>query len=177
MPKKRSSASKKASAQTEEFEIPEDEQRRLIEGSGLLGKLAQIPEGVLPPHIEELCYAIYYIIPFSFLLLTMEVLVHYQYGRNPDLAALTNRMLPGVPTLRYQRRRATQILFFFVSVGFGSRLIWMINKANWIANMQQGPPLATIWIFAIVVLDLGPACLSLILTGLYVRYAGLKLSM
>ena len=39
----------------------------------------------------------------------------------------------------------------------------------------KDPPLATLWILTIVMLDLGPSVLSLLTTGSFVWWKGLKL--
>jgi hypothetical protein len=42
--------------------------------------------------------------------------------------------------------------------------------------MRQCPPLATLWIYTIVQLELAPATLSLITVGCFVWWNGLRLS-
>lgn len=72
-------ARKPANGQTKPAEplIPEDEQWRLVNESGILKKIKDIPpedtdEG-LPPLAEEIFNAIVLIMPMSFLLLLMEM--------------------------------------------------------------------------------------------------------
>lgn len=71
----------------------------------------------LSPFVEEMFNTTMLIIPMSFMLLMMEMcvaeasscryangfiprhsLVHYQYGRKPEMRELLDRMLPGVPS-------------------------------------------------------------------------------
>jgi len=95
-----------------------------------------------------------------------------------------DRMIPGVPilsififyTTRYKQRRRMQFFFFLLSILVGSRMIYIINHASWLTNLQQCPPLATIWIYTIVQLDLGPAVAALAMTAGFVWWEGLKLS-
>jgi hypothetical protein len=102
-------------------DISEDDQWRIIQESGVLNKIApekpkaEDAEPLLSPFTEECFAALSLIIPFSFLLLMMEMyvlyhvfffvmfrifhsLVHYQYGRKPTYEAITDRMIPGVPS-------------------------------------------------------------------------------
>ncbi|RXW25278.1 hypothetical protein EST38_g546 [Candolleomyces aberdarensis] len=176
------------------IEISEEEQRRLVEQSGIMKKFKEVTEGensaLVTEYIEEkmplpdeLFNASLFIIPFSFLLLMMEILIHQQYRQNPTMNALIERMVSGVPILsififyilRYKSYRVTQILLFAVSILTSSRMIYLINRGPWLQNMQQDPPLATLWILAVVMLDLGPSVLSLLTTGSFVWYKGLKL--
>ena len=41
--------------------------------------------------------------------------------------------------------------------------------------MRRVPPLGTLWIFAVVRMDLMPACVSLALVAIYVQCAGLRI--
>ncbi|KAF6762698.1 hypothetical protein DFP72DRAFT_564463 [Ephemerocybe angulata] len=174
------------------IEIPEDEQRRLIEQTGILKQFAggQLEKDSAAPveYVEErmpladeIFNAILFIIPFSFLLLMMEILIHQQYRQAPTLQKLLDRMIPGVPimsififyTLRYKSYRSMQIALFIVSFLSSTRMIWLINRGNYRVNMKQDPPLATLWVYTIVHLDLGPAVLSLVTTGSFVWWKGL----
>ncbi|KAG6918933.1 hypothetical protein DXG01_010588 [Tephrocybe rancida] len=87
---------------TETAEISEQEQWRLINESGVLKKLESKPrvddaeeDAALA---EEIFNAIIIIIPISFLLLLMEILIHFQYGKHPTLKTMVDRMVSGVPS-------------------------------------------------------------------------------
>ncbi|KAJ7591140.1 hypothetical protein C8J56DRAFT_934782 [Mycena floridula] len=167
-------------------EIPESEQWRLINESGILKKDQTEPpiDAEPKPLAQEILEAIFFIVPFSFLLLMMEILIHFQYNQKPSLETLFNRMISGVPimsififyTLRYKHYRKMQFFLFVLSTLVGPRMIYLLNHASWLVNMRQCPPLATIWIYAIVQLDLGPAVLSLVMAGIYVVLKGLKVA-
>jgi len=113
----------------------------------------------------------------------MEIMIHYQYGQHPTLRALVDRMVPSVPilslfvfyTTRYKEHRRTQLLLFALGSIVGSRMIFILNHADWTVNMRQCPPLATVWVYTIVQLDLGPAVLNLVAVGAFVWLKGLKL--
>ncbi|KAG5638991.1 hypothetical protein H0H81_007899 [Sphagnurus paluster] len=88
-----------------ETEIPEEEQWRLINESGILKKVKidMAPhvddEDGMSPLAVEIFDAIIIIIPISFLLLLMEVLIHFQYGKHPSWDTLVDRMVSGVPII------------------------------------------------------------------------------
>ncbi|GLB33720.1 hypothetical protein LshimejAT787_0106040 [Lyophyllum shimeji] len=149
--------------------IPEDEQWRLINDSGVLNKIRSARDdsgeeesASLP---EEIFNAITIIIPASFLLLLMEILIHFQYGKHPTLHAVVDRMLPGIPilsififyTTRYKSHPAMQVFLFALGVLSGGRLLYLLDRGSWFVNMQQCPPLATVWVYTIVQLNLLPA--------------------
>ncbi|TFK75992.1 hypothetical protein BDN72DRAFT_831432 [Pluteus cervinus] len=181
---------------SQEIEIPEDEQWRLIRESGILEKArpssiapqrSELEEDVeegMPQLCNEILDAMIYVIPTNFLLLMMEILIHYQYGRRPSLEALWDRMVPSIPilsvfifyTTRHKRHRRTQFFLFTLATVVGPRMIYLLNRASWTVNMQQCPPLATVWVYCIVQLDLGPAALNLLVVGIFVWLKGLKLS-
>ncbi|KAK7696645.1 hypothetical protein QCA50_001303 [Cerrena zonata] len=137
-------------------DIPEMEQWRIIQESGILNKIKKDDdkpastkeddeEGKLSPLAEEIFSAINLIIPICFVLLMMDILIHYQYGRHPTYGVLLERMVPSVPILsvfifytsRYKFTRQMQAFLFVLSLGTGTRLIWLINTASWITNMKQ----------------------------------------
>ncbi|KAF9820980.1 hypothetical protein IEO21_00957 [Rhodonia placenta] len=171
------------------LELPEEEQWRIINETGILKKFPGprasdvVHEEEQTPFADEVFNAMLLIIPMSFLLLLMEILVHWQYGRRPTYEALLDRMLPGVPilslwifyTTRYKRHRTLQFIFFLISLAVGPRLVWLINRASWRVVMKQCPPLATLWVYTILQLDLGPASLSLVIVAIWGKFAGMKI--
>ncbi len=128
MVKKRKQQKPESPAPSEGLDIPEDEQWRLIQESGVLNQipLEKPPGGSTAFHpppadvqdedsslSDEIFNAILYIIPFSFCLLMMEMyasppikgmftdrtsLIHHQYGKQPGLKVLVDRMVSGVPS-------------------------------------------------------------------------------
>ncbi|KAI0723420.1 hypothetical protein C8Q76DRAFT_615455 [Earliella scabrosa] len=186
-----------AAGKSSVVDISEEEQWRIINETGIL---KQVPREMKPnkpapdtqvsdeeeglsPFAEEVFNSIMLIIPMSFMLLLMEIMVHYQYGRKPETKDLLDRMLPGVPIIsvfifysnRYKYERIMQTAFFVLACGAGSRLVWLINRGNWLVVMRQSPPLATAWIYAVVQLNLLPAFVSLVAVTAYSWYHGLKL--
>ncbi|KAL4241584.1 hypothetical protein ABKN59_000170 [Abortiporus biennis] len=185
--------SSSSSPQAPLVDIPEAEQWRIIKDSGILNAVRDPAESskakeeeeepIFSPLAEEVFSAIALIIPHSFLLLMMDILVHYQYGRKPLYGVLAERMITSVPilsifvfyTARYKARRAMQALLFALALGVGSRLVWIINNAPMRTNIIQAPPLATVWVYTVVQLDLLPATVSLIVVFCWVKYMKLKI--
>ncbi|KAI9001165.1 hypothetical protein BD414DRAFT_473821 [Trametes punicea] len=184
-----------AASKSTAIDIPEEEQWRIVNETGILKQVTsstkkeqaredEEEDYEISPLADEIFRALYLVIPMSFMLLLMEILVHYQYGRKPSYVTLRDRMLSGVPiiavfvfyTNRYKRDRRMQIGLFWLSCISGTRMIWLLNRGNWLTVMKQSPPIATAWIYAIIQLDLGPAVLSLIAAATYTWYMGFKLT-
>ena len=115
------------------IEIPEDEQWRLINATGVLEKMPHASpsqEDIAEEHdeslAEEIFSAVILIMPMSFLLLLMEMcvlaqcycslltdnnsLIHFQYGKHPTLQALVDRMVSGVPSVYCFQSRIPRIV-------------------------------------------------------------------
>jgi len=183
------------------IQISEEEQLRLIERTGILKDTpvrfrsgqkheasstpprASFDDDEDYPLAEEIFAATTLLIPMSFLLLMMYILIHFQYGQKPSWDVITNRMLSGVPILaififytsRYKHKRWAQAGLFVLSVVSGSRMIYQVNHSNWLANMQQCPPIGTIWVYTVLQLDLGPAALALSTVGVWAWWTGQRL--
>jgi len=187
-----------------DLQISREEQLRLIEQTGILNKVPTpdgdhepTPGSTRPradqekeeeeeeeyPLAEEIFAAMTLLVPMSFLLLMMYILVHFQYGQHPSWDVISGRMLSGVPILalfifftsRYKHTRWIQASFVVLSVASGTRMIYHVNHSNWQVTMQQCPPLGTIWVYTILQLDLGPAVLALCAVGVWVRWTGARL--
>ncbi|KAI9466833.1 hypothetical protein BJY52DRAFT_1234630 [Lactarius psammicola] len=179
-------------------QFSEEEQLRLIERTGTLKEIpvsvqrheasstspgASVDEDEDYPLAEEIFAATTLLIPMSFLLLMMYILVHFQYGQQPSWSAITDRMLSSVPILaififftnRHKHKRWAQAGFFVLSVVSGTRMIYQVNYSNWLLNMQQCPPIGTIWVYTVLQLDLGPAALALSTVGVWVWWTGARL--
>ncbi|KAI9512167.1 hypothetical protein F5148DRAFT_973819 [Russula earlei] len=177
-----------------DLQIPREEQLRLIEQSGVLKKakaqhsyLHQTRKTMTArrniPLAEEIFAATTLLIPMSFLLLMMFILIHFQYGQRPSWGVISERMLSSIPILaififytnRYKHTRWLQVAFFVLSVASGTRMIYQVNYSNWLVNMRQCPPLGTIWVYTVVQLDLGPAVMALSAVALWVWWTGARL--
>lgn len=70
------------------------------------------------------------------------------------------------------------MLYMLARVGFIKNMKQVCNTSwtqTYCLYPDQCPPLATLWIYTIVQLDLGPAVLNLIFVGAYVWWKDLKL--
>ncbi|KAK7470742.1 hypothetical protein VKT23_002162 [Stygiomarasmius scandens] len=139
----------KSTTQKPLLDIPEEEQWRIIQQSGILHKISdedtKIPAPEPVPLAEEILDAAFYITPLSFLLLLLEILVHNQYGQTLTLQAALDRMVPGVPILsafifytkRYKNHRAVQAFLLVISLLVGTRMVWLLARGSWVVNMRQ----------------------------------------
>ncbi|TFL05684.1 hypothetical protein BDV98DRAFT_229973 [Pterulicium gracile] len=200
MPSKKKAGSKTAAAPTQPIEISEEEQWRLINESGILN---QVPQGISPSTLyppseaqvaaqsppessfcDEIFNAALLVIPFSSMFLLMEILIHQQYAKEVTVKSLAERLGPAIPILavfifytnRHKNAWPTQLLLFVLANIGGPRLIWLFNRASYVLIMMQAPPLATLWVYAIVQLTLGRAILNLVIVGVWMKWAGMKLS-
>ncbi|OJT13339.1 hypothetical protein TRAPUB_10105 [Trametes pubescens] len=188
-------ASAASASKSTAIDIPEEEQWRIIEQTGILKQAgtsgSKVPEVgndeedyEISPLADEIFRALYLVIPMSFMLLLMEILVHNQYGRHASFEALRDRLLSGVPILfvfvfytnRYKADKRMQAALFWLSCIAGTRLIWLMNRGNWLVVMRQCPPIATAWIYAVIQLNLAPAVLSLVVAATFTWYKGYKLN-
>ncbi|KAF9780240.1 hypothetical protein BJ322DRAFT_1085395 [Thelephora terrestris] len=133
-------------------EISEEEQWRIINETGLLKQMKTSPptarvEGLegQTPFAEEILNAMLLIAPFTFLLVMMDIVVHQQYARKAGLNVIVERLVSALPILsifiyytnKHRRNRRAQFLFFAMSLVVGPRLVWVVNRAAWGAVMQQ----------------------------------------
>ncbi|KAL1681632.1 hypothetical protein EV122DRAFT_249848 [Schizophyllum commune] len=133
------------------------------------------------PFAEEIFQTASLLIPFTFCLVLMDVLIHQQYGQEARLWDILDRLVSAVPilavfifyTTRHKSTRPAQAALFALSLFAGPRLLWVLAYKGYLVNIQQSPPLATAWIYTITQLDLGPAVVSLMVTGAWARWKGL----
>ncbi|KAF8913822.1 hypothetical protein CPB84DRAFT_1757642 [Gymnopilus junonius] len=162
------------------IDISEEEQWRLINQTEILQSSEAAFSGVAEPEIsplaDEIFNALFLIIPFSSILLLMEILIRHQYGKEASVEVIKDRMLPGVPilsififyTTRYKQDRRIQLFLFVISTLVGSRMLYLWDNASFLVIMKQCPPLVTVWIYTIVQLDLGAAVTALVVVGGFV---------
>ncbi|KAH9999340.1 hypothetical protein BJV77DRAFT_976748 [Russula vinacea] len=181
----RRQADKDQSQNAPDIQISTEEQWRLIEQSGILKKVPASDQDHGPttspqagqgnddeeeyPLAEEIFAATTLLIP---------ILIHFQYGQHPSWDVISERMLSGVPNFsanRYKPTRWMQASLFVLSVASGTRMIYQVNYSNWRVNMQQCPPLGTIWVYTVLQLDLGPAVIALSAVAFWVWWTGARL--
>ncbi|KZT62400.1 hypothetical protein CALCODRAFT_426312 [Calocera cornea HHB12733] len=174
-------------------EIPEDEQWRLVQESGILEQIpTRTPEE--PPEAtselaaqaenDDIFQCLVYLIPFSSLYALMDILVHQQYRQEVTFYGEARKLIEAVPILavfifytnRHKARRWVQGFLTLLTCASGMRLFWVVNKGTWTSVMRQAAPLSTIWIYGIVQLHLIPAMISLCVIGVYVKINNLKIT-
>ncbi|KAJ3811923.1 hypothetical protein EV368DRAFT_34211 [Lentinula lateritia] len=172
------------------IDIPEEEQWRLINESGVLHKINsnQRPSESADSEyslMDEILDTNMIIIPFCSILLLMDILIHNQYGRHASFKELFDSMSSRGPskhlafslrdllnhlfTLQHKRSRSIQLFLFILSCAAGMRLMYLIALGSWLC-----PPLATIWIYTALELDLVPTVISLMVTASFVWWKGLQ---
>ncbi|OAX43888.1 hypothetical protein K503DRAFT_846906 [Rhizopogon vinicolor AM-OR11-026] len=171
-------------------EISEDEQWRLIQETGVLRKISgtQKPEETIDngeplPLAEEIFNAVVLIMPFTFFLIMMDILIHQQYAQPTTFGDIAHRLLTNVPilsifvfyTTRHKSNPRMQLALFLLSLAVGPRMIWLINRGSWLVNMRQCPQFATIWLYTVVQLNINWAVLSLVMIGAWTWFTGMKL--
>lgn len=121
-------------------------------------------------------------VPFTFLYLMLDILVHLQYSHKAGWYLLGEHALKALPTLslliyytnEYPTHPLTNSFLMSASILAGCRLVWLVNKASWSVVTAQAPPMGTLWILTIVQLPLGRALLALMCVGGWFWYADLK---
>ncbi|KAJ3894583.1 hypothetical protein GG344DRAFT_40646 [Lentinula edodes] len=181
------------------IDIPEEEQWRLINESGVLHKINsnQRPSESTDSEyslMDEILDTNMIIIPFCSILLLMDILIHNQYGRHASFKELFDSMSSRGPSKhlasslrdlfnhhcssstvcislihRHKRSRSIQLFLFILSCAAGTRLMYLIALGSWLC-----PPLATIWIYTALELDLVPTVISLTVTASFVWWKGLQ---
>ncbi|KIJ70177.1 hypothetical protein HYDPIDRAFT_121682 [Hydnomerulius pinastri MD-312] len=197
MSRNRKDKSKSPTEQKPFIEIPESEQWRLIQESGLLDKINKPNQGTPnvqedstaeeddgpPPIAEEIFNATVVIMPLTFFLIMMDILIHHQYAKHPGVRDIADRLLNTFPimsvfmfyTIRHKENTIMQLVLFLISLGVGPRMIWLVNRGSWLTNIAQCPQFATIWLYTVLQLRLSLAVLSLTLIGGWTWWSGLKL--
>ncbi|WWC69992.1 uncharacterized protein I206_103936 [Kwoniella pini CBS 10737] len=141
-----------------------------------------IDENIINNHIEEeeekndeIFKTLIIVIPFTFLFLLLNILVHLQFNHRPKLSELFKSCLTALPTNRYSNHWLNNSFLMFSSIFSGCRLIWLVNKASWSIVTAQAPPMGTMWILTIVQLPLSRAVLALLIVGIWIWWQGMKL--
>ncbi|SHO79280.1 Uncharacterized protein MSYG_3630 [Malassezia sympodialis ATCC 42132] len=150
-----------------------------------------LQDGRLSERAELLFDLALWCIPFGFIFELLNLLAQKQYHQEStfagEVATLAQRLPPLVLliwwNLRERRKWLTQAVMFVIGTLAGCYLAYVVNKvrlaaharASYDISLARTPALGTLWIFAIVRLDLGYATASVLLFGAYVYAAGLKL--
>ncbi|WWC61979.1 uncharacterized protein I303_104566 [Kwoniella dejecticola CBS 10117] len=124
---------------------------------------------------DEIFNTLIMAVPFTFLYLLLDILVHLQYNHRPGIEGLVKGSLTALPTNRYPNHWLTNPFLMFSSIFSGCRLIWLVNKASWSVVTAQAPPMGTMWILTIVQLPLSRAVLVLGTVAAWIWWEDMKL--
>ncbi|GHJ84014.1 hypothetical protein NliqN6_0416 [Naganishia liquefaciens] len=132
---------------------------------------------------DEIFNVIMYLIPYSTFFLLLDILSHKQYSQNPSFDDYAIRLLQAVPLIavltfyanRYEKHWITNPLLMTTSILAGSRLVWLMNKANWRMVTEQAPPVGALWVFAIVQMPVGRAVITLLVVLLWGWHSKMRL--
>lgn len=116
---------------------------------------------------------------------TLDVLVFHQYRQSIEWREIWTRVVSILPALwiviyllhtrRVLRWKKTRQVFFLVaSVAAGTWLIRSGNNYGYFAVMKTAPPLGTLWIWAVVEMDLWFAVAHVVVVGVYMWWNGFK---
>ncbi|CAI2162629.1 5363_t:CDS:2 [Funneliformis geosporum] len=146
-------------------DIPDDEKMRLINESGIKEMFEKIEPVRQEKTLEEYLdhgptfQAFLYTIPLCSVYTVMDILVHRQYNEDVSIFPFSTRVLKIAPS----------------SIGCGCYLIYVLNKISYYGVMRRCPPLATLWIYFVIQLNLWPSVLSLVFVYLFFRIGEFKL--
>ncbi|ODN80606.1 hypothetical protein L202_02796 [Cryptococcus amylolentus CBS 6039] len=133
---------------------------------------------------DEIFNTLIMAVPFTFLYILLDILVHLQYSHRPSYDLLINHTIKAFPTLTllvfYTNRHAghfsTNSALMAASILSGCRLIWLVNKASWSVVTAQAPSMGTLWILTIIQLPLGRAVMCLVIVGGWIWRSGLSVA-
>ncbi|KAI9101387.1 hypothetical protein DFS34DRAFT_614295 [Phlyctochytrium arcticum] len=174
-------------------DLPEEEQWRIINETGILHKLGSSNQPLAskskgksigrPAEAQEppVLVALLLGIPLTLLHGTLDYIVHlqYDYAERFTMQHILRRQLPMLPLLcffiyvtsRVKDWRAVQAAFMVGSVGAGCRLIWVSQVDETFGAMLQTPGLAVMWIYFVIQMKLSYAVASLVGCFLYYNRA------
>ncbi|PNS19346.1 Polyphosphoinositide phosphatase [Sphaceloma murrayae] len=124
--------------------------------------------------IGPLGESIFYAISLSMLHFTLSLLVHNQYASRPPtlwpLAGETMKAAPFLWVFIYGLKcevvarwaRVKQGIHFVLGVGAGCYLLWIGNRAGYLAVMKRAPPVGTVWVWSVIEMKLEWAVVSLV---------------
>ncbi|WVW84128.1 hypothetical protein I302_106157 [Kwoniella bestiolae CBS 10118] len=124
---------------------------------------------------DEIFNTLIVAVPFTFLYLLLDILVHLQYNHRPGTEHLVRGCVVALPTNRHANHWITNSFLISSSIIAGCRLIWLVNKASWSVVTAEAPPVGTLWILTIVQLPLSRAVLALLAVGGWIWWKGMKL--
>ncbi|WFD20787.1 40S ribosomal protein S25 [Malassezia caprae] len=126
-----------------------------------------LQDGKLSDRAELLFDLVLWCIPFGFLFELLNLLAQKQYHQESTVAGEVATLAQRLPHLNERRKWLTQMVMFVIGTFAGCYLAYMVNKASYDISLARTPALGTLWIYAIVRLELGYATASVLLFGAY----------
>ncbi|KAK8864584.1 hypothetical protein IAR55_001834 [Kwoniella newhampshirensis] len=159
---------------SDEEDDDEGEQEKTIDA--LKQSHKTLDEALEDEREDEIFNTLILTVPFAFLYILLDILVHLQYSHRPSWDLLLRHMVTAVLTNRHPDHFLTTSFLMAASIVSGCRLIWLVNKASWSVTTEQAPPMGTLWILTIVQLPLNRAVIALFVVGGWCWYSGMKIA-
>ncbi|KAH6575178.1 hypothetical protein BASA50_007535 [Batrachochytrium salamandrivorans] len=187
MPKKASSNVKSAQ-QSPLIDLSQDQQWDIINKTGILHKVpgakstktaANGNTSTEPLKDEEprLLAAVLMSFPMIMFHLTLDYVVHFQYGFLSDFTVMhvLSRELPLVPALTvfiyvtglYKHLKVVQWLLAAAALIVGNMLIYYTTVDETFGAMLKAPGLSVVWVYLVIQMDILPAMVSLLGSLIY----------
>jgi len=169
------------------LDVAEERSQALIDKADALNRQRRGDEDGDNGPIGALGEAIFLSITLFLLHVTLNVLVHNQYGpEKPSLGPLVKDSLRVAPALliavyalkrREIARRPTvkQVLHFVLGTAAGAYMLWLANRESYIGIMKRAPSVGAVWIWNVIEMRLEWAVSSLAVCGVWLWWHGFSL--
>jgi WD40 repeat protein len=135
----------------------------------------------MSPSVEQILDTMIWTIPFSFLYLMMDIMIQQQYGINPTFFGEASRLLSPLPILTAfiyftairpftSNRLTLQAMMFLIGTSCGTCFLYVYSKSAMEMVIRRIPPLAVLWMYSIVRMDLSLLLMSLSIVWGFVIY-------
>ncbi|WFD07476.1 40S ribosomal protein S25 [Malassezia vespertilionis] len=147
----------------EDYVLDDSDEDELVEDESNAQTLyAQVEDNKLDASTEFKLDLIIWCMPFLFIFELLNILIQQQYHETVTVTGEIKTVATRLPPLclliwwtqRESRRWLVQLTMLSVGTVSGAYFIYLVNDASYLANMAQTPALGTLWIYAIVRLDL-----------------------
>jgi hypothetical protein len=134
----------------------------------------------MSPAVEQILDTITWSMPFGFLYLMMDIMIQQQYGIKPTVLGEASRLASPLAILTafiyattiqpFTNRIAMQVLMFIVGTSAGTSFLYVYSRSAMVVVVRRIPPLAVLWMYSIVRMDLSLLLLSLSIVWGFVIY-------
>lgn len=147
--------------------------------------MSEVKDDAMSPRVEKFLDLLIWSIPLTSLYVLLDIMIHQQYAMHPTFAQEFGRIIGTAPILVAIIWLTTispkippkplQLLLFVASIVLGSSFIWVYHQSPYMEVVRRTPPLATLWIYSVVKLDLVPCVASVAAVGGFVWWNALPL--